>query len=63
MSEKRTAVATEEAQGERYVAIELRLTEAWRVACAVLQHAIAAGLVMFYSKSAFGAAVRALVGA
>lgn len=41
----------------------VRLTETRRIACAALQHAIAAGVLMFYSKSVLGAALRAFVGA
>ena len=101
MSEKKTAVATEESQSERYAVIGVRwyevfpelvvayrdeeslreliaapciigigfgsreaaLTETRRIACAALQHAIAAGVLMFYSKSVIAAAVRAFVGA
>lgn len=42
---------------------ESGLVETRRIACAALQYAIAVGFLMFDSKSALGAAVRAFVGA
>lgn len=39
------------------------LKETRRIACAALQHVIAAGVLMFYSKSVMGSALRAFVGA
>ena len=39
------------------------IKETRRIACVALQHAMAAGVLMFYSKSVMGAAFRAFVGA
>lgn len=41
----------------------IRLTRTRSIACATLQGAIAAGILMFYSRSVLGAAIRSLVGA
>jgi hypothetical protein len=38
-------------------------TETRRVACATLHHAIAVGVLLFYSRNLVGAAIRACVGA
>jgi hypothetical protein len=87
MSEKKTAIVTEESQSERYAVIEVRRSEAVpdnhhrphslrhdlrhrvglgetrRIAFAILQSAVVAGVLMFYSKSVLGAVMRAFVGA
>jgi hypothetical protein len=39
------------------------LTEPRRIACATLQNAVVAGVLMFYSRSVLGAVIRAFVGA
>ena len=39
------------------------LTNTRSIACATLQHAVAACILMFYSRNALGAAIRSLVGA
>lgn len=39
------------------------LTKTRSVSCATLQHAVAACILMFYSRNALGAAIRSLVGA
>jgi hypothetical protein len=60
MSEKKTGNVTEELQsGRRTVGI----VETRRIACATLQNAVVAGVLMFYSRSVLGAVIRACVGA
>jgi hypothetical protein len=39
----------------------LRLTETRRIACATLQNAVLAGVLMFHSRSVLGAVIRAFV--
>jgi hypothetical protein len=39
------------------------LAETRRIACATLQNAVVAGILLFYSRSVLGAVVRAFVGA
>jgi hypothetical protein len=39
------------------------LTETRRIACAILQNAVVAGVLLFYSRSVLGAVIRAFVGA
>ena len=39
------------------------VAETRRIACATLQNVLAAGVLMFYSKSLLGAVIRACVGA
>ena len=74
MSEKKTRIVAEESQ---YAVIEVRrnevfperfvnrvgLTETRRIACATLQNAVVAGVLMFYSRSLLGAVIRACVSA
>jgi len=41
----------------------VELTETRRITCAILQNAVVAGALLFYSRSALGAVIRAFVGA
>jgi hypothetical protein len=74
MSEQKTRIATE----ERYAVVEIRqhagvagqqtlqgagITETRRIACATLQNAVVAGVLLFYSRSVVGAVIRVVVGA
>jgi hypothetical protein len=60
MSETKTRNVTQELQSWRY---RVGLTDTRRIACATLQNAIVAGVLMFYSRSVLGAVIRACVGA
>ena len=67
MTQKRTSIVMEELRSERYIVVVARrlrrrigLTETRRIACATLQSALAAGVLMFYSRSLVGAVIRAL---
>jgi hypothetical protein len=60
MSEKETAIVTQESQGRGYA---VGLAETRRIACATLQNAVVAGVLLFYSRSVLGAVIRAFVGA
>jgi|HubBroStandDraft_6_1064221.scaffolds.fasta_scaffold854461_2 hypothetical protein len=75
MSEKKTGIVAEESQEGRYAVIQVRapqspehrlrprvgLTESRRFACATLQNAVLAGILMFHSRSVLGAIARAFV--
>ena len=60
MSEKKTRTVTEALQSGRYT---VGLTDTRRIACATLQNAVVAGVLLFYSRSVLGAVIRAFVGA
>jgi hypothetical protein len=60
MSEKETAIVTQESQARGYA---VGLAETRRIACATLQNAVVAGVLLFYSRSVLGAVIRAFVGA
>jgi|HubBroStandDraft_2_1064218.scaffolds.fasta_scaffold3534107_1 hypothetical protein len=65
MSEKKTAIVMEESRVERNVRNEVQrqvgLTGIRRTACASLQNALAAGVLIFYSRSLLGTVIRAFV--
>ncbi len=67
MAEKKTALANEESQSVRSVVSvvknRLGLSEARRIAHATIQNALAAGMVLFYSRGILGAVIRTMVGA
>lgn len=71
MSEKKTAIMMKESQNEWRAAIAtgknevspFGLAETRRIACAALQNAVAAGVLIFYSKSILGSVIRSCVGA
>jgi hypothetical protein len=69
MSEKKTAIATNEddhrgTQSPRqHLLLRVGFTETRRIVCATLQSAVVAGVLMFYSRSVLGAVIRAFVGA
>lgn len=71
MSEKKTAITVKESQKEWRAVIAtgknevfpFGLAETRRIACAALQNAVAAGVLIFYSKSILGSVIRSCVGA
>jgi hypothetical protein len=52
-----------DSSSERYAVIESRFAEARGIVRRVLQHAVAAAVLIFYSRNVMSAAIRTLFGA